>query len=60
MRYATRNFAETAPNESSGGGFIVGAVICAAVMVAIFAFHGGVDLLGGRFDIAAATSLPTN
>jgi hypothetical protein len=51
MRHAIRNVPETAP-DSAAGVFIVGAVLCAALMVALFAFNGGPDLLGGRFDSA--------
>ncbi|HEY5080573.1 MAG TPA: hypothetical protein VII91_01350 [Bauldia sp.] len=49
MRHAIRNIPETAPDAATGV-FIVGAVLCAAVIVALFAFNGGPDLLGGRFD----------
>ena len=49
MRHAIRNMPEV-QSQSAGGGFVVGAVVCAAVIVALFAFRGGPDLLGGRFD----------
>ena len=55
MQHAIRNLPETERQSATGGGFVVGAVVCAALMVALFAFHGGPDLLGGRFDTTALT-----
>ena len=38
------------PEDGPSTGFVILAVVCAAVMVAIFALHGGGGLLGDRFD----------
>ena len=59
MRHAIRQVPEEIP-ESHGRGdaFVVGAVALAAVMVAIFALHGGPNLLGDRFDASAITTQP--
>jgi hypothetical protein len=50
MRDATRLNPEELQPQGRGDGFIVGAIICAAIMVAVIALHGGPDLTGGRFD----------
>ncbi|MEJ0013519.1 MAG: hypothetical protein WDM94_13040 [Bauldia sp.] len=41
--------------HARGDGFIVGAVLCAAVVVALFALHGAPNLLGDRFNADAIT-----
>jgi hypothetical protein len=45
--------------EQGGSGLVIGAVVCAALLVALFAVHGGPDLLGGRFDLASAVTVPS-
>jgi hypothetical protein len=45
-------------DETTGRGadlFAIGAVLCAAVIVALFALHGGPNLLGERFNMGAIT-----
>jgi hypothetical protein len=56
MRQAIGRTPQAVEREHGGTGFVIGAVICAALVVAIFAVHGGPDLLGGRFDMTAAAS----
>jgi hypothetical protein len=54
MRHATRNIPDHAENSHAAkDGFAIGAVFCAAVVVALFALHGGPNLLGDRFDASA-------
>jgi hypothetical protein len=60
MRHATRHLPEEiGESHARGDGFIFGAILCAAVMVAILALHGGPDLLGGRFDTGIAFETQT-
>jgi hypothetical protein len=57
MRNATRNIRhEVGDAHGRSDGLIVGAVLCAALMVAILALHGGPDLLGGQFDAGLIVS----
>ncbi len=56
MRQAARDI----PNYSDethgrGDGIVIGAIVCAAVMVAIFTLHGAPGLLGDRFNADAIT-----
>ena len=39
--------------------FVIGAVLCAAVVAAIFTLHGGPDLLGGKFPTVAEIGTAT-
>jgi hypothetical protein len=56
MSNATRHVPEC-ELESQGRGdlFAIGAILCAAVVVAVFALHGGPNLLGDRFNSDAVT-----
>ncbi len=52
MHNATRHIPEEiGESHSRGDGFVIGAVLCAAVMVALLALHGGPNLLGDQFDL---------
>jgi hypothetical protein len=45
-------------DDPTAGGrdlFAIGAVLCAAVVVALFALHGAPNLLGDRFNMGAIT-----
>ena len=37
-------------------GFVILAVVCAAIVVAMFSLHGAPDLLGGQFDPASISA----
>ncbi len=41
-----------------GDGLVIGAVVCAAVIVTLFALHGAPNLLGDRFNVDAITYQP--
>jgi hypothetical protein len=59
MRHATRNIPDH--SEDTHGVrdvFAIGAVVCAAFVVAMFALHGGPNLLGDRFDTGVITAQP--
>jgi len=57
MRHATRNMPRPAEDgDGSTDGFVIGAVIFAAFMVALFALDGGGNLLGDRFDAGPLTT----
>jgi hypothetical protein len=59
MRHATRNIPDH--GEDTHGArdvFAIGAVVCAAFVVAMFALHGGPNLLGDRFDTGVITAQP--
>ena len=59
MRDATRNIPDH--GEDTHGArdvFAIGAVVCAAFVVAMFALHGGPNLLGDRFDAGVITAQP--
>ena len=47
---------ETARRDE-GTSFVVGAVLCAAVVATLFTLHGGPDLLAGKFPPLAAVSV---
>jgi hypothetical protein len=58
-----RQVTDHAPRVTQRDGnapLVVGAVLCAAVVAAIFTLHGGPDLLGGKFPTVAeiGTSTP--
>ncbi len=59
MRQAIRHTYEAEPHDMAGSRFVIGAVICAALVVTLFAIHGGPDLFGGRFDGDALTAFNT-
>ena len=58
MRHATKAPSGRDRRKSHGrsDGLIVGAMLCAAVMVAILALHGGPNLLGEQFDPGIITA----
>ncbi len=58
MRQSVEHEHETADRDG-GSGFVIGAVLCAAVLAALFALHGGPDLLAGKLPTLAALSLPS-
>lgn len=52
MRHATRDIQDHGEETHAGRDvFAIGAVVCAAFIVAMFALHGGPNLLGDRFDM---------
>lgn len=56
MRHAIRDIPHyEEERHGRGDGFVIGAVLCAAVMVALFALHGAPNLLGDRFNADAIT-----
>ncbi len=44
--------------QGRGDGLVIGAVLCAAVIVTLFALHGAPNLLGDRFNADAITYQP--
>ncbi len=56
MQNATRHLSHhDEPAEGRHDGLVLGAIVCAAVMVALFALHGAPSLLGDRFNADAIT-----
>lgn len=56
MRHAIRDIPHYEDEtQGRGDGFIIGAVLCAAVVVTLFALHGAPNLLGDRFNADAIT-----
>lgn len=59
MRHAIRNIPHYQDEQHGrADGFVVGAVLCAAVVVTLFALHGAPNLLGDRFNADAITYQP--
>jgi hypothetical protein len=57
MRHATRHIPDDAEDTHAARDvFAIGAVVCAAFVVAMFALHGGPNLLGDRFDAGVITA----
>jgi hypothetical protein len=57
MRHATRHIPDHAEDTHAARDvFAIGAVVCAAFVVAMFALHGGPNLLGDRFDAGVITA----
>jgi hypothetical protein len=59
MRHATRNIPDHGHDtQGARDVFAIGAVVCAAFVVAMFALHGGPNLLGDRFEAGVITAQP--
>ena len=48
MRHSVHQAGESG-QRAGNAGFMVGAVVSAAIMAALFALHGGPDLFAGKF-----------
>jgi hypothetical protein len=57
MRHATRHIPDHGENTRGARDvFAIGVIVCAAFVVAMFALHGGPNLLGDRFDAGVITA----
>lgn len=56
MRQTIEHANETARRDG-GTSFVVGAVLCAAVLATLFTLHGAPDLLGGKFPALVGLSV---
>jgi hypothetical protein len=52
-------YADEPARREGGASFVVGAVLCAAVIATLFTLHGVPDLLAGKLPTLAAMSLPS-
>jgi hypothetical protein len=53
----TRDWSEPPAEPGLSFGSIIFMMAVAAILVTLFATHGGPELLGGRFDLPATASL---